>query len=621
MESHRPIVAIDFGTSTSLVGYYELGGVVLIPDNGSNMLGKGEVLNWTPSLISHRKKENLPLLKIGWDVRNDGLLTHPNTIRNIKLHLGNRKREFNLCNEQYIAYEVCALILHSIKIRAENHLTQAIDDVVISIPAIFGVKQRRGLIAAAKLAGFREINLINEPTAAAFFHAINSSHVDENVLVFDFGGGTLDITILEKKQGNIRVSSTYGDPELGGYEFDNALEKLLQQKILTEDSSLESRINKNELLEKAEIIKWQLTNSENAFFNTNYFDGTDIHRGEFENITRPLIVRAKQCIDTTLARSRITKTQIDRVIPVGGTSLIPSIQRLLKEEFGNKFDSNALKGDLAITSVVRGATLFAAKLANVLKNQSNFHLSDVAGCGLGIRLVNSSQESRPKIYSTLVTADKNIPNTFKGTAYIPAKNDGVAINIFEADVKEEQVLFDSLKRPELIATGEASNILPKPDRTDRAIHYTMHYDSNGVVTVSANIDSGQTVIVNQVDAINELELKTSEKNVKNVWLNTKTDWNTGRVLYETEIPHIEKAPKPTLTPNDLASSHLELIKSAKSLATQDSITPALRRELDYSSNNLSAAIKANKPDKEISLLSNDLKNKISEAQRLIKKNA
>ena len=348
--THLPI-GIDLGTSTSEIAVFQHGEAVVISDP----LTKG------PILPSHIAVNNSGRVLVGEEAR-DFIDLPKHGVREIKRQMGSSEQIF-LGEQSYRPEELSALILHKLKHNAEVMLDDTITDVVLSVPANFPDQARQATLHAAELAGLNVVRLINEPTAAALAFGVNNLDVEAQIVVFDFGGGTLDVSVLEMVEGVLDVRCSFGDPQLGGKDLDEALTTLILQRFQAQFGELPiTDLSRGALKSIAVRAKITLSDAESADIFLPGFalrDGTPVDlaltitREDFETAIAPLLQRARAVLQQALAAGNIRSTAIDRVLLVGGTTYIPSVRQLVYDVFGIEPAAD-VNPDLA---VVLGATI------------------------------------------------------------------------------------------------------------------------------------------------------------------------------------------------------------------------------------------------------------------------
>ena len=438
-------VGIDFGTSTSEICVFRPGSSFVVPDPAS--------VSHSPVVPSVVALDDDGELVVG----EEALLyleSPGRAVREVKRLMGSGAM-VRLGENEYRPEEIAAVILKKLRGQAENLLGEEVRDVVLSVPANFPDAARRATFDAGQLAGLNIVRLINEPTAAALAFGIEHVDADEQVVVFDFGGGTLDITVLEMVFGVLDVKSSFGDPQLGGRDFDEALENLLLDKFREQNPDVElpedARLR---LRNVAQGVKVSLSSSDahrlvipgflrrpsEATASTN--DNADdvdtvlgdidldftITRDAFEAACQPLLDRARACIEKALAAKQVRPEAIDRVVLVGGTTYIPCVRRLVEELFGQTPGAN-VSPDLA---VVIGTSIQAALISGQLDPERGLILTDVAPFGMGIQVVSEVGGILTPVYEPLIVPNTTVPfSTRREYSLLTHEQEAVIVHLFQ----------------------------------------------------------------------------------------------------------------------------------------------------------------------------------------------
>lgn len=389
-------IGIDLGTSTSEICFYRKDASEPIPDPITKM-------PIIPSIVAINSKGEW---LVGENARSYVNLPDQG-IREVKRKMGTSEK-VKLKDKEYSPEEISAHILRKLKENAEEALGKTVKVVVVSVPANFPDAARQATLNAAELAGFKVLRLINEPTAAALAFGIDNIDTEEQLVVFDWGGGTLDITVLEMVAGVLDVKSSFGDPHLGGKDFDELLINLIRRKFQADypDVQIPDK-SASKLKEEAERAKKMLSSQFSHIVNISNFavQGSElidleieVTREEFERAIAPLLERARECVRQALNAKKVEHSAIDRVLLVGGTTYIPAVRKLVAEMFARepKADVNP---DLAVGI---GASVSAAISQGLISEESGIILTDVAPFGLGIEVVSQVGGQQMLTYEPLV---------------------------------------------------------------------------------------------------------------------------------------------------------------------------------------------------------------------------
>jgi len=485
----RLAIGIDLGTSTSEICVYRNGEPFVVPSPSSQT--RSPIF---PSLVAVNKRGELV---VGEDARP--YVDLPGCgVREIKRKMGSGET-VALSNKQYRPEEISALILRKLRENAEESLGIKVRPVVLSVPANFPDAARQATLAAGELAGLEVVRLINEPTAAALAFGINNIDAEEQLVVFDFGGGTLDITVLEMMAGVLDVKCSFGDPALGGKDFDEIIVNLILRKFeKTAPGAKISDRSKLSLKDMAERTKVSLS-SQRCYpvqipnFAVRAGEPIDLEveitREELEHAVSPLLDRARECVRQALNAKKVRPSAVDRVLLVGGTTFIPCVRRLVAEMFGKepKADVNP---DLAVAI---GAAIQAALAQGIIDAENGIILTDVAPFGLGIPVVNSGNGGpMTTYYDPLIQPNTTVPYSYKKLySLLTTTQTEVEVHLYQDHKGTARLPCDA------VDTGILATIRDIPQSTSGAPHpveVSFSYDINGLVKITASIPTtGQTV--------------------------------------------------------------------------------------------------------------------------------
>lgn len=486
------VIGIDLGTTFSAVAVLEGGKPVIIPNSEGDRT--------TPSVVAIAEDgERL----VGRVARNQAILNPEHTVRSIKRHMG-EDYTVSIRSKDYTPQEVSAMILSKLKSDAEAFLGQKVTKAVITVPAYFTDAQRQATKDAGKVAGLEVLRIVNEPTAAALAYGLDKQDKEHKILVFDFGGGTFDVSVLELGGGVFEVKSTNGDNHLGGDDIDDLIIDYLandfkkQYKIdLREDRQAHQRLK--EAAEKAKIeLSTKLSTHINLPFITADATGpkhltAELSRAKFEQLIAPIIERLKTPTKQALADSKLNLNEIDKVIFVGGSTRIPAVQELVKQLSGKEGDKSVNPDE----AVALGAAVQAGVLAGEVKD---ILLLDVTPLSLGIETLGG-------VLTRLIERNTTIP-TKKGQVFSTAADNqtAVTVKVFQG---ERPMAHDN----KLLGQFDLVGIPPAP-RGVPQVEVTFDIDANGIVAVSAkDLGTGkqQSIKITASTNLTEAEIERMRK--------------------------------------------------------------------------------------------------------------
>ena len=493
------VIGIDLGTTNSCMAYMENGKAVIIPNAEGNKT--------TPSIVAFT---NDGKRLVGENAKRQAVTNPNNTIASIKREMGTNYRK-KINNKEYTPQEISAMILQKLKIDAEAYLQEKITEAVITVPAYFNDAQRQATKDAGRIAGLNVKRIINEPTAAALAYGLENSY-GQKVMVFDLGGGTFDVSIIEIGNGVIEVLSTSGDNHLGGDDFNDCIAKYIVDEFkkvegidLSYDQVAMQRIK--EAGEKAKIeLSTMLTTVVNLPFITNTNSGpknleVEITRAKFNDLTRHLVERLVLPMQNALNDARLTPAELNKIILVGGSSRIPAVQDKIKEITG-KEASKSLNPD---ECVALGASIQGGKLLGDVSTTGNFDvlLLDVTPLTLSIETVGGVATPLIERNTTIPTSHSQI---FTTSANFQTQ---VEINVLQGErplAKDNK----SLGKFKLKKIKRAMRGVPQ-------IEVTFDIDANGIVNVSAkDLASGnmQSITIENTSNMSDADIERAIREAK-----------------------------------------------------------------------------------------------------------
>ena len=475
------IIGIDLGTSTSEIAFVDKNGQVIVIPNGD-----GELI--TPSVV-HIKHSGRAL--VGNEAR-EYLFTRPDcTFMEVKRKFGTEEK-FTTYDKTYTPEEIQAHIIEYLVGCAEDYTGEEITGAVITVPAYFTDVQRKQTIRAGELAGINVERVINEPTAAALDYGLKNLIECEHILVYDFGGGTLDVTVLELFEGVIDVKSSRGNNQLGGKDFDTALMKRIaggHYDMIMADPKAEMMLKRTATEAKIALSEAELTDVRLPLITSNVSIDKTITRADFENLIRTLVESTGEQIDAALSDAGLAVSDLQRVILVGGTTRIPMVRKYVEEKLNIKinYDEN-FSPDLM---VVRGAAIQAAIIEGVITEEQSVVLTDVCPFTLGLKAVTAEGFK----VDPLIRRNVTIPYEYsKVYSAMYEYQQAILIEIYQGESRypQENTRIGQLKLDKL----------PRRQNERAKAEVTFSYDVNGVLNVTARSLGNDNIAFTVIDINN-----------------------------------------------------------------------------------------------------------------------
>ncbi|WP_068983635.1 MULTISPECIES: molecular chaperone DnaK [Lysinibacillus] len=493
------IIGIDLGTTNSCVSVLEGGEPKVIPNPEGNRT--------TPSVVAFKNGER----QVG-EVAKRQSVTNPNTIISIKSKMGTSEK-VKVEDKEYTPQEVSAMILQYLKGYAEDYLGEKVTKAVITVPAYFNDAQRQATKDAGKIAGLEVERIINEPTAAALAYGLDKQDQDQKVLVFDLGGGTFDVSILELGDGVFEVLATAGDNKLGGDDFDDAIIEYLVAEFKKENGIdlSKDKMAMQRLKDAAEKAKKDLSGVTSTQISLPFITAGEagplhleisLTRAKFDEITLPLVNRTVGPVRQALSDAGLSTSEIDQVILVGGSTRIPAVQEAVRKET-NKEPHRGVNPDEV---VAMGAAVQGGVLTGDVKDVV---LLDVTPLSLGI-------ETMGGVFTKLIDRNTTIP-TSKSQVFSTAADNQPAVDIHVLQ-GERSMAADN----KTLGRFQLSDIPPAP-RGVPQIEVTFDIDKNGIVSVKAKdlgTNKEQTIVIQSDSGLSEEEI---ERMVKDAEANAEAD--------------------------------------------------------------------------------------------------
>jgi molecular chaperone DnaK len=486
------VIGVDLGTSNSAAAVLEAGRPVIIPSaEGTSAYGKA-----FPSVVAFTKDGHM---LVGEPARRQAVSNPDGTITAAKRKMGTDFK-YRVFGKEYTPQQVSAFILKKIKTDAEAFLGTPVNKAVITVPAYFDDNQRQATKDAGQIAGLEVVRIINEPTAASLAYGLDKMGKEQKILVFDLGGGTLDVTIMEFGEGVFEVKSTSGDTQLGGTDMDKSLVDFLVSEFKKKEGVdlSKDKVAMQRLVEAAEKAKIELSNVLTTDINLPYITATQegpkhltftLSRAKLEELIEPIIKRCEKPVNQALADAKLSAADIGKIILVGGPTRMPIVQRFVEKIVGKKVE----RGVDPMECVAQGAAIQAGVLAGEVKDVL---LLDVTPLSLGIETLGG-------VFTKLIERNTTIP-TKKSQVFSTADNNQTAVDIHVLQGERPMASSNkTLGRFQLVGIPPAPRGIPQ-------IEVTFDIDANGIVHVNAkDLGTGkeQSIKIVASQKLSEEEIK------------------------------------------------------------------------------------------------------------------
>jgi molecular chaperone DnaK len=559
-------VGIDLGTTNSVVAVLEAGEPVVIPNS--------EGSRTTPSVVAFSKAGEV---LVGEVAKRQAITNPDRTFRSVKRHMGENWKSDDIDGKQYTPQEISARTLMKLKRDAEAYLGDTVTQAVITVPAYFDDAQRTATKEAGQIAGLEVLRIINEPTAAALAYGLDKGSEDETVLVFDLGGGTFDVSVLEIGDGVFEVKSTHGDTHLGGDDWDQRIiDWMVQQFKAAHGVDLAAdRMATQRLKEAAEKAKIELSQTQQTQINLPFITATaagplhmdeTLTRAKFQEMTADLIERCRKPFEQAITDAGLSKGQINHVIMVGGSTRMPAVQDLVQSMTGKEPNRTVNPDEVVAVGAAVQAGVLRGDVKDVL-------LLDVTPLSLGI-------ETKGGVMTKLIERNTTIP-TRRTEVFTTADDMQPSVEIHVLQGEREMASYNkTLGKFQLVDLPPAPRGVPQ-------IEVTFDIDANGIVHVSAKdraTNKEQSMTITGQSSLNKDDI---DKMVEDAEAHAEEDRlrreeaeirnNADSLVYQTEKVLREQGEKVTEEERTAVEGPLSELKTALNGSDNDAIKSATEK--------------------------------------------
>lgn len=507
------IIGIDLGTTNSAVAYLKGDKPEIIPNTEGGRT--------TPSVF---QKNHSGEIIIGQNAKSSMVSLPEHTVTEVKRLMGSDS-SVTVGGEVYRPETISAQILTYLKKSAEEYLGEVVTEAVVTVPAYFSDSQRKATQKAGEVAGLKVERIINEPTAAAIAYGLENMDKNQHILVYDLGGGTFDVSVVEIFEGVVEVKASAGDNNLGGVDFDNALTDWIIQNFKEQegidlnelDTDLEINQRKTRIKLEAENIKKSLSSQSTVSINVPFIAmhnnapvsiNMTITRDEFEELIRDQALKTLMEVDKALEDSRLSVSDIDEVLLIGGSTRIPLIQNLVEEKFGKKSKKDINPDE----AVAMGAAIQAGIKTGQIDTSKGIMVIDVCPYTLGTEVVKQvGGQTIPGFFDPIIPRNSTIPISESKVYYTVNDNQtSVNVNVFQGD---NQYTDHNIFLSDFLLEG-----IPAGPRGQEAIEVKFSYDINGTLQVEATIIStgkkASAIVKTQAGTMTEQEVSAAKAQVE-----------------------------------------------------------------------------------------------------------